>query len=453
MTAAKTYAHRGVVPTIPYRDPPKMIDWLCKAFGFQKQLVLSDASGSITYAQLVFSSSVVMIVPAGHGTFENLLVHPDQVGGVETQSTYLLVDDVQEHHAQATKAGGEIIFDMEFENVAGRGYACRDPEGHIWLFGSYNPWQATDPADRTAADAQPADLPSADRQSADQQVARRPADGGIKVRAPMLAALVLANLALVGWMGWQLWDRHVPFASIWHADQGKDDPATALDALPLARRIAERRVSELADRLAKEGAAHANEMRASKEARDALSRDVAAKDDEARQAKRQLEQERNARAALERTGKEAAARLERERADRATADLAAKDTLQQLSRERAARAGTERQAQEAVGQLLQERSARAAAELAANELRNQLLSLQGAAGLPNLTELRDQLLAERSARDALERAAQETREQLARERILRDTAERALQRAQDAQAAAPASCWSCPAGAACERPN
>lgn len=33
-----------------------------------------------------------------------------------------------------------IIRDIQDEDYGGRGYTCRDPEGHIWNFGSYDPW-------------------------------------------------------------------------------------------------------------------------------------------------------------------------------------------------------------------------------------------------------------------------------------------------------------------------
>src|SRR5215813_6512908 len=139
MTDPDTRAGRTAVPTIPYRDLPKMIDWLCQAFGFQKQLIVFDNSGSIAHAQLVLGGSMVMVVPAGQGPFDDVLVHPDQVERIATQSTYLLVDDVETRHARATASGAEVMFEMEFNNSAGRGYACRDPEGHIWLIGSYDP--------------------------------------------------------------------------------------------------------------------------------------------------------------------------------------------------------------------------------------------------------------------------------------------------------------------------
>jgi uncharacterized glyoxalase superfamily protein PhnB len=410
---------------IPYRDLPKMIDWLCQSFGFQKQLIGFDKSGSITHVQLALGGSLVMLVPAGQGPFEDVLVHPDQVERIGTQSTYLLVDDVETLHSHATESGAEVMFEMEFNNAAGRGYACRDPEGHIWLFGSYDPWRATTKPTTPVANK------------------------GVKARAAMLAALALAGLVMVGWISWQTGGHQILSARPWNLDAGTDDSPAALDATQTARRVAERRAADLADRLAREEVAHRKEVEASMETRNALARDLTAKGEEAKQAKLQWQRERDARIAVERAGMEASQLLERERAGRMVADLAAKEAQQNTVRERTARVNTERQAQEAVGQLLQERSARAAAELAANELRNQLLLSQGVDGRDKLPELREQLLAERQARDALERAAQEAHEQLVRERTSRHNAERALQQTQQAQSSAPLSCWSCPAGTAC----
>ena len=62
-TTMKTGA--TIIPTMRYADAVAAIDWLCRAFGFEKHLV-----------------------------------------------------------------------------VPGRSYSCRDPEGHLWNFGTYNPWQA-----------------------------------------------------------------------------------------------------------------------------------------------------------------------------------------------------------------------------------------------------------------------------------------------------------------------
>jgi len=37
-------------------------------------------------------------------------------------------------------AGARIVIDIADQPYGGRGYACRDLEGYLWWFGSYDPW-------------------------------------------------------------------------------------------------------------------------------------------------------------------------------------------------------------------------------------------------------------------------------------------------------------------------
>jgi uncharacterized glyoxalase superfamily protein PhnB len=72
--------------------------------------------------------------------FGQLMKQPAEVGG-ETQCAYLIVDDADAHYARAKAAGAQIVVDIKDEDYGGRGYTCRDPEGHIWNFGTYDPWE------------------------------------------------------------------------------------------------------------------------------------------------------------------------------------------------------------------------------------------------------------------------------------------------------------------------
>jgi uncharacterized glyoxalase superfamily protein PhnB len=132
----------AVVPTVRYRDLPAAIEWLCKAFGFERHRVVTDNDGSVLYAQLTFGQGMVMVAPIQETAFGKLMVQPDEIGGVETQICYLRVDDPSAHQARAAAAGGDVVLDIKAEASTGQGYSCRDPEGHIWNFGTYDPWDA-----------------------------------------------------------------------------------------------------------------------------------------------------------------------------------------------------------------------------------------------------------------------------------------------------------------------
>ena len=130
-----------IIPTMRYRNAPAAIEWLCKAFGFEKHLVVPNSDGSIAHAQLVFDNGMIMLSSASRGgEFDQLMKQPEEIGGCETQSAYVIVGDCDAHYARAKAAGAAMLRDIRDEDYGGRGYSCRDLEGHIWSFGSYDPW-------------------------------------------------------------------------------------------------------------------------------------------------------------------------------------------------------------------------------------------------------------------------------------------------------------------------
>ena len=138
-----------VVPVIRYRDLPAAITWLCAAFGFEKHRITTDSSGAAMFAQLTFGSAMIMLGPVRESAFDKLLKQPDEIGGAETQVCYFFVADAHSHCARAKAAGAEVVFDIAHQANGGRSYSCRDPEGHIWNFGTYDPWK------RRSVDDQP----------------------------------------------------------------------------------------------------------------------------------------------------------------------------------------------------------------------------------------------------------------------------------------------------------
>jgi uncharacterized glyoxalase superfamily protein PhnB len=130
----------NVIPTLRYRDAVAAIEWLCRAFAFDEGLVVPDGNGGIAHAQLRFGNGMIMLGSAGDDHFGRLQKPPREVGGVGTQSAYVVVDDADAHHARAVAAGAEVVMPLVDQDYGGRGYSCRDLEGHVWSFGTYDPW-------------------------------------------------------------------------------------------------------------------------------------------------------------------------------------------------------------------------------------------------------------------------------------------------------------------------
>jgi uncharacterized glyoxalase superfamily protein PhnB len=138
MTQTKTTL-ATISPGLQYRDAPKAIDWLCKAFGFKRHAVYEDGN-LIAHAELSYGNGMVMLGSYTDRPANVDIRHPDQIGRKVTHYINVIVADADAHYAQAKKMGAEIVQDIEDKNYGGRGYTCRDLEGYLWSFGSYNPW-------------------------------------------------------------------------------------------------------------------------------------------------------------------------------------------------------------------------------------------------------------------------------------------------------------------------
>lgn len=131
-----------IIPCLRYRDALAAIDWLCGAFGFERHAVHADGD-TVLHAQLTFGSGMVMLGSASNQSeWGRQIAQPDETGLRETQSPCVIVHDVDAHYARAIAAGARVVQDIADQGYGGRGYSCRDPEGHLWWFGSYDPWKA-----------------------------------------------------------------------------------------------------------------------------------------------------------------------------------------------------------------------------------------------------------------------------------------------------------------------
>jgi len=130
-----------IIPAIRYKDAAAAIEWLCKAFDFEK-MVAFEHEGVIVHAQLTYGNGMIMLGTAREGVFDQLQKLPSETDGFVTQSPFIVVADVEAHYQKAVENGAKIVVEMKQE-PHGKGYTCRDPEGHIWNFGNYNPWNVT----------------------------------------------------------------------------------------------------------------------------------------------------------------------------------------------------------------------------------------------------------------------------------------------------------------------
>ena len=131
----------AVIPALRYRDAPAAIEWLCRVIGFEKHLVVPGPDNTIAHAQLALGGGMLMLGSVDNGSdYGTRIRQPDEIGGYETQSAYVVVADADAVLARAKAEGWTIVIDIKDEDYGGRGFSCLDPEGRLWNVGTYDPW-------------------------------------------------------------------------------------------------------------------------------------------------------------------------------------------------------------------------------------------------------------------------------------------------------------------------
>jgi uncharacterized glyoxalase superfamily protein PhnB len=121
-----------IIPTLKYKDAKAAIDFLDRAFGFERHAV-HEADGVVGHAELRFGDGVVMLGTAGHGDPQFETSH---------SSIYVVVEDPDALYDRAKAAGAEITRELQDMDYGSREFSARDPEGNAWSFGTYDPLTA-----------------------------------------------------------------------------------------------------------------------------------------------------------------------------------------------------------------------------------------------------------------------------------------------------------------------
>ncbi len=127
-----------LMPVMRYADCNKAVDFLTRVFGFAEGNAYRDEKGKVMHAELWFGNGAIMIGPVAETPFSRVMRQPAQAGGV-TASLFCVVNDPDAHYARAQEAGFEIVLPLRDESYGSREYSVKDPEGHVWTFGTYDP--------------------------------------------------------------------------------------------------------------------------------------------------------------------------------------------------------------------------------------------------------------------------------------------------------------------------
>ncbi|PZX29235.1 putative Glyoxalase/dioxygenase [Cupriavidus phytorum] len=115
-----------------YKDPLAALDWLERAFGFERVMVIRDQQGQLVHSEMRFGDSYLMV----GSEWADFTASPASIGGKNTQTVHVhLPDGLDQHCERARAAGAVILREPQDEFYGDRTYTARDAEGHVWTFG------------------------------------------------------------------------------------------------------------------------------------------------------------------------------------------------------------------------------------------------------------------------------------------------------------------------------
>ena len=143
MSAPINVSPSTIMPTMRYRNAPAAIDWLCQVFGFERHAVYSNPDGTVAHAELTLGGGMIMLGSVKDDEYGRGFKSPGELG-VETRSVYIVVPEVDEVYARAQAAGAVVVRLLNNTDYGSREFTVKDPEGHSWSVGSYDPWAKHD---------------------------------------------------------------------------------------------------------------------------------------------------------------------------------------------------------------------------------------------------------------------------------------------------------------------
>jgi len=138
MNTTQSRTAQSLYPAVRYNDAKAAIDWLTSVLGFERHVVYDGENGTIAHAELKLAGNLIMLGSVKNDEYGK---SPSTLGGV-TAAVYIALDSREEIdtlHGRVKAAGGDVIRELSDTDYGSHDFAVRDPEGHIWSFGTYKP--------------------------------------------------------------------------------------------------------------------------------------------------------------------------------------------------------------------------------------------------------------------------------------------------------------------------
>ena len=144
---ADPYRRSTFGPALFYQDPFAALDFLEKAFGFERTMVITDAEGRLGHSEMRFGDGYLML----GSEWTSNVASPASTGGKCTQTVHVhLTEDIDAHCKRARSAGAKIVQEPTDQFYGDCTYRALDLEGHMWTFGQNKRYVSREEAEKAS---------------------------------------------------------------------------------------------------------------------------------------------------------------------------------------------------------------------------------------------------------------------------------------------------------------
>jgi uncharacterized glyoxalase superfamily protein PhnB len=141
MEATATLTRSTIIPALRYRDAHAAIDWLSNVLGFTKHAEYPGPNNTVGHAELMLNGGMIMLGSHKDDEYGKGFKTPAELG-FETAGVYVVVPDADAVWARAQAAGACVLRPIMNTDYGSREFTIKDPEGHSWSVGTYDPWES-----------------------------------------------------------------------------------------------------------------------------------------------------------------------------------------------------------------------------------------------------------------------------------------------------------------------
>lgn len=124
--------YNAIIPALAIKDAARAIEWYKEVFGVTEKMVLTDASGAVAHAELVFGGSVFMLGEENPQYNQS----PKTLNG-NSMTLCMYVQDVDAVMQKCVDKGARIVMPAEDQFYGDRSGRIEDPFGYVWILATH----------------------------------------------------------------------------------------------------------------------------------------------------------------------------------------------------------------------------------------------------------------------------------------------------------------------------